>query len=935
MPSSTERDSHPVGTTVKATQFFETIPVRKQTAVKNSAKCLLRIRRLMQAYALARPAVRFRLHVLKAKNNKSDFMYAPKASSNVEDAVLKVIGKDCALQCDWTALESDDFEIHAFLPKPTATGAKIANQGAFISVDSRPVSSTRGTMKKIVTAFKERLRKSNPSLATVKDPFFCMNIICPPDSYDPNIEPAKDDVMFNDQDTVLSAVEKLLRSYYPEAACEPEDNNPLLSERSQSHGMEEPPLRTQTPISIYEDPPEEINEEPTIVSCAEPRSEARSDQPRWRSSMYGIDEDDMEFLQENQPPILEEEEGSRAVAVSNPWTIARMNASVKARKPIPNDQLLSPAKSHDEGSVRPSSPTPFVTPRRESPVEPLTPQTSSKMNIPRSVLDIELEQSIQHLDHRGHEEELVTDKADELPLQHEHRQSSQGSIRADYVCQQSDSLRQATGSPYEVSKRISKPAPPVQALNTQQLLPPASLAPRRTQRRKQPQYDNSFPSPDQGPDDTWFGQPMRGSVPVQSPRRQKRRKEDGTPLFPTEIPSSLRKHVPAAADRAVQNRLHSENNTDIRNFFGTNGQNSIGLGSSFTPGRSTSQSGRLRGQLPIVAGGGSRSFPGGNQGGLPFHNISRASSAEPHPRSYDNTYAQSSMYRPSSAGSERPSLIQKRSNDVRSALDLYRHDRPSNNALDMVAHFKAYQDREVTSPDRASSPLRRQEPRTAPAHETTSKSRPQRRRTTDGAHRTKSSKLPLERVPHGYHVQNVVLSMHLSIASIVYSGRKLDMSRNSLEWGYSADEAYGGFAESVAERRIMDWVIKLDDVLHEQFERLPGMDTRSLLHGAIQRGLDAMKGDEVRDTVDVMDVPGLSKAGHAVEEVDNDGHRVQRRARQVSPKAEDEMSGFDMSQFIDLDMKKLHDEEARPMPTVEKTDDEFDDDIEDDMLLDM
>lgn len=140
-------------------------------AAKGSAKCLAKIRRLIQAYALARPTVRFRLHVFKAKNYKGDFIYAPKANANVEDAALKIVGKECALQCEWTALEMDGYEMQAFLPKPAAIGTKIANQGAFISVDFRPVSPVRGTLKKIAVAFRDKLRKANQTLVSVKDPF--------------------------------------------------------------------------------------------------------------------------------------------------------------------------------------------------------------------------------------------------------------------------------------------------------------------------------------------------------------------------------------------------------------------------------------------------------------------------------------------------------------------------------------------------------------------------------------------------------------------------------------------------------------------------------------------------------------------------------------------------------------------------------------------
>jgi DNA mismatch repair ATPase MutL len=202
----------------------------------------------MQAYALARPAVQFRLHVLKAKNDKSDFVYAPKSNANVEDAVLKVIGRDCALQCDWTALETDGFEVHAFLPKPTAKATKIASQGAFISIDSRPVSNSRGTIKQVVAAFRERLRKSNSSFANVKDPFFTMNIVCPPDSYDPNIEPAKDDVMFDNGDVVLGAVDKLLMSYYPKAITYEIDEQelPMPEQEEQARSLMEKTLPKKT-----------------------------------------------------------------------------------------------------------------------------------------------------------------------------------------------------------------------------------------------------------------------------------------------------------------------------------------------------------------------------------------------------------------------------------------------------------------------------------------------------------------------------------------------------------------------------------------------------------------------------------------------------------------------------------------------------------------
>ncbi|KAF2831313.1 hypothetical protein CC86DRAFT_443052 [Ophiobolus disseminans] len=909
---STERDSHPVGATVKASQFFEIIPVRKQTAIKNSAKCLAKIRRLMQAYALARPAIRFRLHVLKAKNNKSDFIYAPKVSLNLEDAVLKVIGKDCALQCDWTALESDAFEIYAFLPKPTAVGSKIANQGAFISIDSRPVSSSRGTIKKIVTAFKERLRKSNLSLASVKDPFFCMNIICPSDSYDPNIEPAKDDVMFDDVDIVLSAVDKLLKAYYPEAIRGSEDIILWMPDQEIACGAEDVPMRAQTPIVIYEDPSEETNKEPAIG--------ARSDQPRWRSSMYGIDEDDVEFLQENLPPALEEEEGIRAVAVSNPWTIARMNSPVRPKTLVANGQLPSPAKIQGEAPIRSSSPAPFVTPCRVSPVEPLTPQTSSRI----------------------HEDQSSSSRAYNIWFQgsersscHDQPQSSTRPLGRDHLSHQFSDYP-TNAYPADSTKRDSELSRPVRDSHTQHMSRPPNLAPHRSQKKQQPQSDNSFVPPDQDSNDTWLGQPMRGFDPVQPSRRQKRRK-DKPPFFPSLLSSAHRRTILPAVNSMVESHLTSENNTDIRDFFGHPERDRIGHGLSSTP---------TLDRLPLTTSNRRRPL---------------------------NGYALPITYHPSSAGSERPSLVPMRASDIRSALDLHRHDQFSNNASETVAHFKAYQDREDMSAEKSGSPVRRQESRIVPAHEAATKSRPQRRRTTDGAQRSKSSKLPLERVPHGYHIQNIVLPVHLSIASIVYSSRKLDMRRSSLEWSYAADDAYNVFAEAVTTRKVMDWAIKLDNILHKRCQRLPGADTRSPLHETVQQGLDARKADEVMGTVEGVEVPGPA-VDDVVHKMGTDVRKITQH--QVSPQPKDEISVFDMSQFIDTDMATLNDEDvqlaprltgdynhvrdvramgkheslehlrmksrdttgtdgaSQLVPMIKNAEDDFGDDFEDDMLLD-
>lgn len=93
--------SQGVGTIVRITDFLETLPVRRQTALKDSAKQLAKIKRTLQAYALARPSVRLALKVLKSKNDKDNWTYAPKHEASVSDAAVKIIGKKATDQCQW------------------------------------------------------------------------------------------------------------------------------------------------------------------------------------------------------------------------------------------------------------------------------------------------------------------------------------------------------------------------------------------------------------------------------------------------------------------------------------------------------------------------------------------------------------------------------------------------------------------------------------------------------------------------------------------------------------------------------------------------------------------------------------------------------------------------------------------------------------------
>lgn len=226
------RTSHPVGTTVSVTNFMAKLPVRKKTFEKEATKSIAKIHRLLQAYALARPSIRLSLKV--SKGGKGSWSFIPHPSGDVREAVLRAISRDTALQCIEMTVQSGErkqsaslvpevannakglqqFTMDAFLPSPQADPSKIG-VGQYLSIDSRPVSHEKGTMKKIVTIFKKHIRGSlDKADDKLKFPFLRLNIKCPAASYDANVEPAKDDVLFGNEDLVLETVERLFKAVY-------------------------------------------------------------------------------------------------------------------------------------------------------------------------------------------------------------------------------------------------------------------------------------------------------------------------------------------------------------------------------------------------------------------------------------------------------------------------------------------------------------------------------------------------------------------------------------------------------------------------------------------------------------------------------------------------------------------------------------------------
>jgi hypothetical protein len=156
--------------------------------------------------------------------------------------------------------------MEAFLPNSNADPSKIGT-GQYLSIDSRPVSHEKGTMKKIITLFKKYIRVALAnSSENMKNPFMRLNIKCPVGSYDPNIEPAKDDVLFCNEFIILELAENLLKEVYGELKIVPG----VSSSKSLSYQLDNFDLLLARDPHLTETLMKEVSQDPFAVSGTSP-----------------------------------------------------------------------------------------------------------------------------------------------------------------------------------------------------------------------------------------------------------------------------------------------------------------------------------------------------------------------------------------------------------------------------------------------------------------------------------------------------------------------------------------------------------------------------------------------------------------------------------------------------------------------------------------
>ncbi|KAJ9210619.1 hypothetical protein DTO166G4_7762 [Paecilomyces variotii] len=386
--ASSQRASHPVGTTVRLTDFLKHIPVRRQAALKSASKTITRIKKLLQAYAIAQPSKRISFRVINSKNENNNWTYAPKPNTTLREAALLVAGPETASHCaviTWPSQESKEheteqeleqnhtvanYELTAFLPKADSDFTKVSGGGQYVSVDGRPVSASRGKSRDIIKLFRTYIRsaaKIRGNSASLSDPFLCLHIRCPKGSYDANIEPAKDDVLFTDSAALISLSESLFKSVYGEVDHGDNLDAPASKTSKTSHNDSciREPAEAESAESYHS------QETPATSQTSFVSGGMR------QSSICQALENEKRSTSRNETPMR-----SGNIDISNPWAIARLNTSTRSADSVrPHlSQLLTPSRTKNT----PESLEVESMNNRHSGSPPLPSPSNSEYSLPSS-----------------------------------------------------------------------------------------------------------------------------------------------------------------------------------------------------------------------------------------------------------------------------------------------------------------------------------------------------------------------------------------------------------------------------------------------------------------------------------------------------------------------------------------------------------------------
>ncbi|KFQ08317.1 PMS1 protein 1, partial [Haliaeetus albicilla] len=206
------------GTTVTVLRLFKNLPVRKQFYSTNR-KCkeeLKKVQDLLTAYGIIKPDLRVTL-----THNKAVIWQKTRVSDH-KMACMSVLGTAVmgSMVPFQHCCEDPEINLSGFLPKAESDSSLTSlssSERSFIFINNRPVHQ-----KEILKYYSLVMHKDCTRLY----PVFFLNITVPASAVDVNLTPDKTQVLLHYKESVLLAVENVLKSLYgPLPATVPGESN--------------------------------------------------------------------------------------------------------------------------------------------------------------------------------------------------------------------------------------------------------------------------------------------------------------------------------------------------------------------------------------------------------------------------------------------------------------------------------------------------------------------------------------------------------------------------------------------------------------------------------------------------------------------------------------------------------------------------------------
>lgn len=304
---------------------------------------------------------------------------------------------------------------------PTKLGAGSRS----VSVDGRPVSAAKGVFRefhKIYKSYYSNWLSGQGTSETPSDPFICLHLHCQSRSYDVNVEPSKDEILFVDEAAVMQFLTELVEAAYGKVTAKqdqeqrpkhaevavPNSFDLLLAKRKPKEGSklgaQQTGLNRNGACGL---PPSEArrnsNLEQGIQGGITSEFEVVFSRNKASTSTTGALDASQNLRQRNESSRSDSESATKDFAsddekelrrpsVTNPWSIAKLNASTPSpRKSLQVSQigvegrssvgthddretLLSPTLSQNSEPLFFQNPGPLM--RRRQPIEAERPPFS-------------------------------------------------------------------------------------------------------------------------------------------------------------------------------------------------------------------------------------------------------------------------------------------------------------------------------------------------------------------------------------------------------------------------------------------------------------------------------------------------------------------------------------------------------------------------------